>query len=247
VWPKGSVLAIHVSTTNLFTESGRVETPAVVDWKNAHPLLRFVSFDNVFINESIAVKPPKWGVPLVDSTATPLVIAGEIDRKRVVWVGFDTLQTTWPLRISFPIFFQNALEWLNPASGNSSQLTIKSGEPLRFGLAQAVEAAQITAPDGTLKSLALEKGARELVFGDTLKQGIYKLRAGTNNLSFCVNLMDSAESDIRPREELPLGKFGAGIAATRMQRANMELWRWIALAGLTVLLFEWWWYHKRSA
>ena len=59
--------------------------------------------------------------------------------------------------------------------------------------------------------------------------------------------MDAAESDIRPREELPLGKFGAGVAATRMQRANTELWRWIAMAGLAVLLFEWWWYHKRTA
>ena len=247
VWPKGSVLAIHVNFTNLFPEVGHADAPAIVDWKNTHPLLRFVSFDNVFINESLAVKAPRWGVSIVDSTVTPLVIAGEIERKRVVWVGFDTMQTTWPLRISFPIFIQNALEWLNPASGNASQLTLKSGDPFRLALAEAVDTAQITTPDGSVKTVSLEKNTRELIFGDTTKQGIYKLRAGTNDLSFCVNLMDAAETDIRPREELPLGKFGAGVAATRLERANMELWRWIALAGLAVLLFEWWWYHKRSA
>ena len=247
MWPKGSVLAIHVNFTNLFPEVSRAEAPAIVDWKNTHPLLRFVSFDNVFINESLAVKAPIWGVPIVDSSTTPLVIAGEIERKRVVWMGFDTMQTTWPLRISFPIFIQNALEWLNPASGNASQLTVKSGDPFRLALADAVDTAQITTPDGAVKTVSLEKNTRELIFGDTTKQGIYKLRAGTNDLSFCVNLMDAAESDIRPREELPLGKFGAGVAATRLERANMELWRWIALAGLVVLLFEWWWYHKRSA
>jgi Ca-activated chloride channel family protein len=247
VWPKGSVLAIHVNFTNLFPEVTQAEAPAIVDWKNTHPLLRFVSFDNVFINESLAVKAPRWGVSIVDSTVTPLVIAGEIERKRVVWVGFDTMQTTWPLRISFPIFIQNALEWLNPASGNASQLTVKSGDPFRLALADAVDTAQITTPDGMVKTVALEKNTRELIFGDTTKQGIYKLRAGTNDLSFCVNLMDAAETDIRPREELPLGKFGAGVAANRLERANMELWRWIALAGLAVLLFEWWWYHKRSA
>jgi hypothetical protein len=176
-----------------------------------------------------------------------LIIAGEINRRRVVWIGFDTLQSTWPLRISFPIFIQNALEWLNPSTGNASQMTIKAGEPLRLSLDDVPGAAQVTGPDGVAKTISLEKDAREIVFGDTTQQGIYKLRAGTNDLSFCVNLMDAAESDIRPRDELPIGKFGAGIAATTVQRANMELWRWIALAGLAVLLFEWWWYHKRTA
>jgi Ca-activated chloride channel homolog len=247
VWPKGTVLAIHVIATNLFSEVSKADAPAIVDWKNTHPLLRFVSFDNVFVNESLAVKPPKWGLSLVESAPTPLIIAGEINRKRVVWIGFDTLQSTWPLRISFPIFIQNALEWLNPASGNASQMTVKAGEPLRLSLDDVSGGVQITSPDGVAKAISLEKNAREIVFGDTTKQGIYKLRAGTNDLSFCVNLMDAAESDIRPRDELPIGKFGAGIAATKLQRANTELWRWIALAGLAVLLFEWWWYHKRTA
>ena len=247
VWPKGNVFAIHVIATNLFTDVSKADAPAIVDWKNTHPLLRFVSFDNVFVNESLAVKAPAWGVPLVDSTQTPLLIAGEINHKRVVWLGFDTLQSTWPYRISFPIFIQNALEWLNPASGNASQLTVKAGEPFRLALTEQVNNAQIITPDGAVKNILLEKNTSEIVFGDTIKQGIYKLRAGTNDLSFCVNLMDAAESDIRPRDELPIGKFGAGIAATKLQRANTELWRWIALAGLAVLLFEWWWYHKRTA
>jgi Ca-activated chloride channel homolog len=246
VWPKGNVLAIHVIATNLFTDVSKAEAPAIVDWKNTHPLLRFVSFDNVYVNESIAVKPPNWGISLVDSAQTPLIIAGEINRKRVIWVGFDTLQSTWPLRISFPIFVQNALEWLNPASGSASQLTIKAGEPFRFPV-EGVNSAEITGPDGAKTRLTLEPSAREIVFGETTRQGVYRLRAGTNDLSFSVNLLDAAETDIRPRDELPLGKFGAGIAATKLQQANTELWRWIALAGLAVLLFEWWWYHKRTA
>ena len=32
--------------------------PVIVDWKSTHPLLRFASFDNVQISESIAVKTP---------------------------------------------------------------------------------------------------------------------------------------------------------------------------------------------
>src|SRR6185436_21116581 len=98
------------------------------------------------------------------------------------------LQSTWPLRISFPIFIQNALEWLNPASGNASQRTIKAGEPLRLSLDQAVASAQVTTPDVAVKSVPFEKPSREIVFGYTTRQGVYKLRAGTNDLTFCVNL-----------------------------------------------------------
>jgi hypothetical protein len=60
-----------------------------------------------------------------------------------------------------------------------------------------------------------------------------------------VNLLDAAESDIRPRDELQLGKHEI-VTATTVQRANMELWRTIAAIGLALLLLEWWWYHRRT-
>jgi hypothetical protein len=248
VWPKGNVLAIHVAPTNLFPEVSKVDLPPIVDWKSTHPLLRSVgSLNDIPVFESLAVKRPNWGVSLIESPQTPLVIAGEVNRKRVIWIGFDTLQSRWPYFISFPIFFQNAMEWLNPAGGQAGYLTIKAGDPFRLTLPNASESAEITLPDGDVRTIALDKNAGEIVFGDTARQGIYKVRAGTNQISFTVNLMDAAETDIRPRDELPLGSFGAGIAATKLERANTELWRWLALAGLAVLLFEWWWYHRRTA
>ena len=62
---------------------------------------------------------------------------------------------------------------------------------------------------------------------------------------FCVNLLDADESNIQPREELQFGKY-AKVEATTMRRANMELWRTLAALGLAVLMFEWWWYHRRT-
>jgi hypothetical protein len=58
--------------------------------------------------------------------------------------------------------------------------------------------------------------------------------------------LDAAESNIKPREQLQLGKYSTVTATTR-QRTNMELWRTIASLGLLVLLFEWWYYHRRTA
>jgi hypothetical protein len=98
---------------------------------------------------------------------------------------------------------------------------------------------------GSNLGVELDPKSHELVFGGTSRQGVYRLTAGTNSTSFCVNLLDAAESNIAPREELPFGRF-AKVTATKIKQANAEFWRWLAMAGLGVLLFEWWWYHKRT-
>jgi hypothetical protein len=175
-----------------------------------------------------------------------LILAGEIGRQRIVWVGFDILQSTWPLRISFPIFVANAVDWLNPASINASQLTIQAGKPFHLLLSQPIPSAEITTPDGNTRTWKVNSTTSELVFGDTLKQGVYRVKAGTNDTVFCANLLDAAESDITPKEELKFGKY-AKATATHLRPANLELWRWIAAAGLAVLMVEWWYYHRRTA
>jgi hypothetical protein len=245
VWPTASTLAFHTVSTNWFTGWSKLEGPPIVGLRSNHPLLRFVSLDNVLISESIAVQTPSWATALVDAPQNPLILAGELGRQRVVWVGFDVLQSTWPLRISFPIFIGNAIDWLNPASVNASQLTIQTGKPFRLLFAQPVPSAEITSPDGTTRVWNVNSTTGELVFGDTARQGIYHVKAGTNQFVFCANLLDAAESDITPKDELKFGKY-AKATATRVRRASLELWRWIAAAGLGMLMLEWWYYHKRT-
>ncbi len=246
VWPKPNLLAVHVATDNLFPGRWKnVDAPAVVDWKNTHPLLRYINLDNVQIASALAVAPPNWGVPLVEAQQTPLILAGELNHQRIVWVGFDTLQSTWPLRISFPMFIENAVQWLDPATTKAGQLMLHAGEPFRFALAAPASEAEVTLPNGATEMVPL-RDQREIVFGNTGRQGVYHLRVGTNNVAFCVNVLDAAESNTKPREELQFGKFNH-VGATGLQQASVEMWRWIAAAALAVLSFEWWYYHRRTA
>src|SRR5258706_5469756 len=245
LWPKGNVLAIHVVNTNWLETVTSVETPPIVDWKSTHPLLRYAGFDNVQVMQSLTAQTPSWAVSLVEAPQAPLILAGELGRQRIVWIGFDILESNWPLRVSFPIFIANAVDWLNPANAKGGQLLVKAGEPFRLGLTEPVSSAQITLPSGQTKSIAMDAKASEFVFGDTFKQGTYRLRLGTNDTVFCVDLLDAAESNIKPRDELQLGKYSK-VSATTLHRANMELWRYIAALALLVLLFEWWYYHRRT-
>ena len=248
-WPTANLLAFHIANTNWFEgPTGSIEGPPVVDWRNTHPLLRFVSFDNVLVAQAMSVRTPAWAVALVDAPEAPLVIAGELGRQRVVWVAFDPLQSTWPLRISFPIFVANAVDWLNPATVAAAQLSVRSGEALRLPLSGdgASGTARVVLPGGAERILPLEPGTKELVVGDTARQGIYRVQMGTNEVTFAVNLLDPAESDIAPRDALSMGRRG-DVTATVIRRANLEYWRWFAVAGFAVMMVEWWWFHRRTA
>ncbi|EEF57281.1 vWA domain-containing protein [Pedosphaera parvula] len=245
VWPKGNVLAIRTVNTNWFDKVSEVETPAIVDWRVTHPVMRYVSFDNVRVMKSEVVKVPSWAVSLADSPQASLIVAGELQRQRIVWIGWDVLESDWPRRISFPIFVANAMDWLNPANAQNAQLLVRAGDPFRLTLTQPVTSAQVTMPDGSARKLTVDPNAKEIVFGDTLRQGVYHLKAGTNDTVFCVDLLDAAESNIKPRDELQFGKY-AKVSATTAHRANLELWRTIAAIALAVLLFEWWYYHRRT-
>jgi hypothetical protein len=244
-WPEGNVLAIHVLNTNWVAGITSVESPPIVDWKSNHPLMRYSGFDNVQLVESLVAHAPTWAVSVADAPQASLMFAGELGRQRIVWIGFDLLESNWPLRISFPIFIANAVEWLNPANAKGGQLLVKSGEAFRLPLTHPEKEAEVTFPGGVTRHLTLDSTANEVVFSETYKQGIYRMRAGTNETAFCVDLLDAAESNIKPQDELKLGQY-TKVTATKMQRTNMELWRTIAGLGLLMLLVEWWYYHRRT-
>jgi len=245
-WPTANLLALRTMNTNWFEAATTTESPMIVDWKTTHPLMRFVSLDNVLISRSAAVPAPDWGERVVDASQTPLIVAGERGRQRIAWVGFDVLESTWPLRVSFPIFVANAIDWLNPAMIRASQRQVTAGAPFRLSLDQPVSEAELVFPDGNTQALVLDPEAPEFVIGNTGRQGVYRVQWGTNHVDFAVNLLDKAETRTEPREALDLGRFGT-VDAVTFRRASVEIWRWIALVALAVLLFEWWFYHRRTA
>ncbi len=242
-WPSGNILAIHTQSTNWFRPSGSIDGPPIVDWKSTHPLLRFVNFDNVQVAKAFAAKPPPWLAALVESPSAPLVAAGENNGQRAVWIGFNPLDSTWPLRVSFPIFNANAVDWLNP----DVRTGIRVGEPFHVRLANAEKPVSVELPDGSTRE-TWTTASGELIFGDTFQQGVYTATVGTNTLRFCVNLLDSDESRIRSRKSLQMGEYGTVEAtATVPVSSDKEVWRWFAMLCLGFMLFEWWFYHRRTA
>ena len=244
-WPEANLMAINLVHTNWFGTWESMEAPTVVDWKSSHPLLRFVTFDDVQIAEAYHVRSPFWGESLVDSSQSPLVIAGEQGGQRRLWIGFDTVRSTWPLRVSFPMFMANAVQWLNPSLAKSEELNIQTGKPIHVGVESSEESLVIERPDGTEERIEYRAQSRNFVYGNTLNRGLYRVKGGAAEFQFTANLLNAAESDTSPRTQLSL-EGGQQVEAIVGARADLEIWRWIAMLALAVLMFEWWYFHRRT-
>ena len=241
IWPSGNVMAINTQSTNWFQPSGLLEGPPIVYWKSAHPILRYVNFDNVKVAQAVNSELPTWMSPIVESPSASLIAVGQHDGQRAVWVGFNPLDSTWPLRVSFPIFIANAIDWLNPKIVTN----LRAGEPFSMRMSDKDSTVLVTLPDGEIvEAPTINNG--ELIFADTFQQGVYNAKTGTNEISFCVNLLDAVESAIESKDILKLGQYGR-LEATVQLDSDKELWRWFAIICLLLLMFEWWFYHRRTA
>jgi len=111
-------------------------------------------------------------------------------------------------------------------------------------------------PDGTQQALSPPQHG-VYAFHDTFLPGIYEVRAGNKRLyRFAVNLLDPNESDIRLHTH-SLGESGlrrvdsisigyVDIAAqTQTVASRRELWKWLLLAVLVVLMVEWYIFNRR--
>lgn len=115
---------------------------------------------------------------------------------------------------------------------------------------------EVVLPDGTVRALSPPQQGK-YVFHETQLPGIYEVRASSQRLyRFAVNLLDPHESDIRLRvssgdeeglhvvDSISIGYVD--IAAQAQTAAGRhELWKWLLLAALVVLVIEWYIFNRR--
>jgi hypothetical protein len=160
------------------------------------------------------------------------------------------LVTDWPLQPSFPLFFRNVLYTLGKVDDAIRPAGVQPGEPMVLRPEAGVEQLAVTAPGG--RDSKLERGQRpDFVFGDTDRVGVYKYQgvsraqgdAANPWRSFTVNLLDTNESNIEPREEI---RIGADRVTTGQERPQpREIWKWIVLLAVGLLAIEWVVYNRR--
>ena len=227
----GSLLFIAPPrSTDLFTVSGLVETPAVRVVDPSDPLLNYLSLAEVSVLDAVRIPLPDWATPVVagelENENVSLLFRGEVGGRRVVVLAFDLRRSDLPLQVAVPLLFANLVEWLVPGAGSSVPTQVAPGESVSFTAPQGVEtaagsiSAAVTLPDGSTVTTRAENG--RFLFSDTDQTGVYTIRFAAQpgqdapdefavpTASFAVNLFSPQESFVSPAASLPGLETAAG-------------------------------------
>ncbi|MCC7084145.1 MAG: BatA and WFA domain-containing protein [Pirellulales bacterium] len=234
----------------------RLENPQVIDLNRSHPLMQWLDMGDVELIEGRLVLVPPGGTTLLESTQGPiLAIAPRAGFEDVV-MGFEingvnqdgnrSVNTNWPIRSSFPSFIFAALSYLGGNNGAAAGASVKPGQPLMLKSELPVDQLEVHTPQGA--RLTAHRGkAGSFQFSSTEALGPYEIYEGSKVIErFTVNLFDPLESSIRPAKD---GSIQIGIETVQgtvgYEPVRRETWKWLLLAGLVVLLLEWYIYHRR--
>lgn len=255
--PRANTLFIgRIPPTGGWSAGEKIPGPQIIDVDGAHPLMQLIELGNVKFAEGASLKVPPGGTVLVDSSVGPLVAIAPREGFEDAVLGVEIVSTDdkgdryantdWPLRLSFPVFVLNALEYLAAGREVAGRLPVQPGQSVTLRGDIKGNQLGVVLPDG--KSQDIERGKlNAFVFGGTDELGVYNVLAEGQPLErFAVNLFDSAESDIRPRAQnaVKIGFVEVEGQSTR-EAARQESWRWLLLAALAVLLLEWYIYNRR--
>jgi Ca-activated chloride channel family protein len=246
--PRGNLLVVNPPDRGPIRTSGEVLRPRVATWERDDPLLAYVDMRELSIERARKLDLPRWAKSLVATDdGTPLLAAGQEGDRRVAIIPFDLGRSNLPRSPAFPILMSNLLAYLS-RSGVVASPEIRTGEPQTLAPLPQVEQVLVIGPDE--RSLELKAGSGPLTYAATDRPGLYRVQqlvaGGGQTVDedlFAANLADPDESNVRPRAE---GLASAGAQVSEWITLRKEAWGLLAALALPLLLFEWFWFHRRA-
>lgn len=262
--PPGNLLFIAPpqSVPGLFTVTRTITQPQAGLVQPEHPLLADLNPAAGNILSATEIIPSAWGQTLLEgrygSDRVPLLIAGNVEGRRVAILSFNLRHSDLPLRPDFPILVSNLLRYLAPGLAGLAPAQLAADESLTVSLPPGIDALDVQTAAGPRTRYTAQAGRLEIPSPD--QPGLYTLSAvgpaATDwpPSTVAVNFINPAESNIAPqRLTFTLNPGEAETAAPLTAPSYQEWWRPLALAALAFLLLEWllaqrstllWWWSR---
>jgi len=230
--------------------------PQIIDLDRSHPLMQWLDLSDVDIAEGRPITAPSGGTRLIDSNKGTMFAIAPREGFEDAVLGFDiytankdgetVANTTWPVRRSFPSFVYAVLEYLGGGQAAQAGQSVRPGQGVTIKSEISTEELTVKTPQGSALSAARGKDGA-FHFSQTDELGPYEVLDEAKTLQrFTVNLFDELESNIRPAKEHTIQIGNTSVdAAAGMEPVRREMWKWLLLAALVVLLAEWYIYNRR--
>lgn len=235
---------------------GQPQGPVVVlDVNRSNTITQYLEMGAVSIVEARTVTPPESGVVLMSADIGPIFSVAPRGPFQDAVLGFSIVQATsegssintdWGIKRSFPVFVYSAVEYLGGGITESSAPTVQPGWPIGLLLSNRFKNFQVIAPNGEKTELTRGDESR-YNFTKTDVLGAYQVFAEGFERpveTFCVNLFSSRESNLAVADSVSMG-FEKVVASGALVKARQEIWRWILLLGLALLVVEWIVFNRR--
>ncbi len=194
----------------------------------SHPLLRFVKWEEIQVANGYILKVNPELPTLAEVAGKPIITAWEEEGWRKIVCGFSLYSSNIGLSGTFPIFFQNLLQWLTPQGVNQLAYNLTVGEPAIFGEPSTWRIANE-------KHFELDRKG-PLIRLKALKAGAFQWKTDLDQGYLAVNL-PFGESDLSPG---PLQiKPTSPIVTAELITEQLTLTQWPLLVLLGCLLLEW--------
>ncbi|MCB9853211.1 MAG: VWA domain-containing protein [Phycisphaerales bacterium] len=246
LFPGNYIFFGGVPKIDSLTVDGDVEENFFVTWREGHPLLRYVTLDNVYTRKWKRLNLPPHAARLVDGEDSTVMALITDPGHRYLVVAFGLLDTNFRMQPAFPIFMQNAVDYLAGGAVTDSSRLIAPGDTFTVPTPPGAQMMTVVRPDGTEEEVAVED-RHTMTYGRTREIGSYLVKFDDKDKTtetFCANILDATESTIRPNKALTLSGQAIETVSGDVE-VNEPLWPWAVGLALVLLLVEWWIYNRR--
>ncbi|MCB1221915.1 VWA domain-containing protein [bacterium] len=233
---------------------------AVVGESVSHPITRIARFNTLNLNSQRRVQLKSFARSIVDTSEGALIVEGDNNGQRSVYMAFDIYDSNFPVLSAFPLFMMDTISYLGQSSAGAAGNSISAGQPAELLAPVEAMSYRLKRPDGSVENEELN--SRRFAVSDTRKIGIYEVdyldEGGGLVLAnlLPVSLVNEFESNIAPSTTLRTenaeeylasnGTEGLGeIKGVQEVMRNREFYPWIIGLVLLLVTIEWYLYHTR--
>jgi hypothetical protein len=242
-WPEGAILALNPPPGSALIPVGqRSVSQARGELTRSGTLLEGLGLEGVRFGALRQVVLPDWAATQLALGDAPLIMRGRSGAHEIAIWAFDLADSNLPTRLAFPLLVARSVRDLTPPPLPAS---VVAGAPLALRPDPRASEIDLNGPEGI--SATMPVSAFTQIDALTLP-GFYQLeeRAGSATLfrgQVAVNAGAAIESDLRARPGPTI--VGADQpAAGGPQREVRDIWPWLALGALAVLMLEWGYIHR---
>lgn len=210
-----------------------------------HPIMRYADFQDVHLSATARLGAINGMNSLLQTGKNPVILAGNIQDRRSVILGFDLHQSDLPLRPAFPIFMQNVLAWLTPVQSTSLESGYP-GETLGIPLTPGAMQRFVQLPDG--QKLEIGATGTMALFQVPEQVGLYRLEEWVDGKK-----LERLFQIRMPEEETSIVPYPMQVLAGQEETAKeqsagndvrgiysyQDFTDWLMLIALLILFVEW--------